>query len=157
MKDMNRIAKPGLTVLLGSLVFLAGERLEAQYGGGVYQPNPLVRPAVSPYINLLRTGSSPGINYYGIVRPEVAFANSIYKLQGDQNALSGQGPDLASYTALPPTGHAAGFQTQGRYFMRVAAGPVSPSGAASRGNTRPPAGGTGTSGPAMPATGHNTP
>ncbi len=31
----------------------------------------------SPYLNLLRSGSDPAINYYGIVRPEIAFPKKL--------------------------------------------------------------------------------
>jgi hypothetical protein len=75
------------------------------------------RPFVSPYINILRAGADPAINYYGIVRPEITFRNSISRLQQQQGALAAQEQDLASYMAVPPTGHTSGFQTQSKYFM----------------------------------------
>ena len=81
---------------------------------------PTQRPVVSPYLNLLRTGSSPAINLYGIVRPEIAFGNAINQLDQQQQGLAGQQQDLASYTALPPTGQGTGgarFLTQSKYYM----------------------------------------
>ena len=81
-------------------------------------------PGFSPYLNILRGGSSPAINYYGIVRPEITFGNSMYQLgvqqnmlQGQQGQLNNQQTALAAFTTLPGTGHTAGFQTQSRYFM----------------------------------------
>jgi hypothetical protein len=41
------------------------------------------RPAVSPYLNLLRGGTNPAINYYGLVRPEFQFRRSINALSRD--------------------------------------------------------------------------
>jgi hypothetical protein len=75
------------------------------------------KPTVSPYINLVRTGTSPGINYYGIVRPEIVFRSSLTQLQGEQMTLATQQQELTAYTALPATGHVSGFQTQSKYFM----------------------------------------
>jgi hypothetical protein len=77
------------------------------------------QPAVSPYLNLLRSGSSPGVNYYGLVRPQEEFRNSFQRLQQDFNTQQTQ-PSLygpLDTSGLPPTGHAARFNTQGRYFM----------------------------------------
>src|SRR5262249_23468152 len=91
---------------------------------GAYRMDRAQTPGFSPYLNLLRSGSSPAINYYGIVRPEITFGNSLYQLGLQQNILQGQQTDLgnqqsalAAYTTLPATGHGTGFQTQNRYFM----------------------------------------
>jgi len=96
------------------LAFLGGlPQARAQY----LLPNQ--RPAVSPYLNLLRTGSTPAINYYGIVRPDIYFRNNINTLDQDQQSLANQQQNLANYNALPATGQsgAARFMTQSRYFM----------------------------------------
>src|SRR5437879_5398268 len=101
----------GLGLLLASL---AGP-LNAQ---GVGYINPAKRPAVSPYNNLIRAGTDPAINYYGLVRPEIAFRNAIQQLDQEQaNLYQQQQQDLATYNALPPTGQGAGFMTQSKYFM----------------------------------------
>jgi hypothetical protein len=101
-------------VVMGMLGTQSAQAQVQQYG-----LNPANRPAVSPYINLIRSGSSPAINYYGIVRPEIAYANSLYQLQGQQGALATQlqQEQAAAATALPATGHKSGFMTQSRYFM----------------------------------------
>jgi hypothetical protein len=114
MKGYARVGFIGfLCGLFGLLTTWAGQPVHAQ--------NPLDasrKPAVSPYINILRTGSSPAINYYGIVRPEIAFRNSIFQVEGQQTALANQQQqDLAAFTTLPVTGHQSGFMTQGKYFM----------------------------------------
>src|SRR5438046_1979001 len=39
-------------------------------------------PPYSPYLNLLRPGANPAINYYGLVRPQQDFARSMQSIQG---------------------------------------------------------------------------
>ena len=113
MNEFARCKYVGFGLLL--LAAWAGVPAHAQ--AQQYGLNPSNRPAFSPYLNLLRSGSSPGVNYYGIVRPEIFFSNSLYQLQGQQSTLANRQEDLAAYTALPATGHASGFQTQAKYFM----------------------------------------
>jgi hypothetical protein len=65
---MNR-AMMALAVLA---VTLGGQSVQAQL---IYQrpiTNPYQTPVFSPYLNLFR-GGSPGLNYYGIVRPQEQF------------------------------------------------------------------------------------
>jgi hypothetical protein len=85
----------------------------------VYQPRPAGygSPPVSPYINLLRPGQSPAINYYGIVRPTVNFQNSIAGLQQQETQTNAQlaATDQALLT-LPQTGHSAVFMSYSHYF-----------------------------------------
>jgi hypothetical protein len=84
------------------------------------------RPAVSPYINLVRPGAAPAINYYGIVRPEIAFRNSIGQLQSDVDAnrqLITTGRDAGGAVAGGlATGHSAVFLNTGGYFLSSAGG-----------------------------------
>jgi hypothetical protein len=80
---------------------------------------PFNQPRVSPYLNLLRGGASPGVNYYDLVRPQFQFRNSIQQLQqqvgADQQALAGlQGPG-----STPTTGHPVGFMTHLSYFQTL--------------------------------------
>jgi hypothetical protein len=76
---------------------------------------PTSRPAVSPYLNLLRPGNSAGVNYYGLVKPQVEFRNNIQALQqqvtNNQTAIT----DLTNAT-LPTTGHSTTFLNTGGYF-----------------------------------------
>jgi hypothetical protein len=81
----------------------------------------LNRPALSPYLNLLQAGQSPGVNLYGIVRPEIEFRSSIQRLQ-QQVQTNQQAIDVQSTTTLPTTGHFAGFMTQGTYFQSFTGG-----------------------------------
>jgi hypothetical protein len=84
------------------------------------QLNPLGRPALSPYLDVVR-GGNPAINYYLGTLPEFERR----ALAAQQQALLGQlqqpqpAPSLDQediLPALPPTGHAAGFQVFGGYY-----------------------------------------
>ena len=74
----------------------------------------------------MRAGSSPAINYYGIVNPNITFGNSLYQLGIQQNLLQGQQTQLnalTAYTTIPPTGaYRAGFMTQSKYFLNNGGG-----------------------------------
>jgi hypothetical protein len=80
---------------------------------------PYTPPTVSPYINLNRGGAFPGVNYYGIVRPEVDFRRSIQQLEVQtavqQQAITG----LQTTPGGVTTGHPAGFMTHLGYFQTV--------------------------------------
>jgi hypothetical protein len=83
-------------------------------------PPPGLNPgaAVSPYLNLLRRETIPGINYYGIVRPQVEFGNSILQLQ-EQGLLTRQEVNSEAERFAPTTGHPVQFQNAGRYFQTL--------------------------------------
>jgi hypothetical protein len=86
--------------------------------------SPNTQPTTSPYLNLLRPGTAPGINYYGIVRPEFAFRSSIQGLQGDVDAnrqLIATGRDAQGQPLLV-TGHSATFLNTGGYFLSLSGG-----------------------------------
>jgi hypothetical protein len=76
---------------------------------------PTNRPAVSPYLNLLRPGNSAGVNYYGLVKPQQEFRNNIQNLQqqvsDNQTAITG-----LDNTIGPTTGHSTMFLNTGGYF-----------------------------------------
>ena len=82
-------------------------------GGGAF--GQLSRPAVSPYLNILR-GGDPAINYYGLVRPQVAFGKAFQSLGNDVTALE------SAPNALSQTGNRSSFMTHSRYFMNNGAG-----------------------------------
>ena len=73
------------------------------------------RPAVSPYLNLLRPGNSPGVNYYGLVRPQLEFQNGLRNLQQqvqtNETAIAGLNKAI-----LPTTGHTSTFLNTGGYY-----------------------------------------
>ena len=66
-------------------------------------------PAVSPYLNLQR-GGNPAINYYGLVRPQIAAARAFEALGTEVN-------NLEASSQVSQTGNRSSFMTQGRYFM----------------------------------------
>jgi hypothetical protein len=105
------------------------------------QPPFGTQPRVSPFINLLRTGTAPGINYYGLVRPEFDFRNSIQQLQfqtrANQQAITG----LQETSGPVTTGHTFGFNTHLIYFQSLPGGTAAVTSAPTRGLGTP--GGTG--------------
>lgn len=105
-------------------VFLASGQAGAQ-------STPYQRSPVSPYINLTQRGTSPGINYYGIVRPELEIRGSIRQLEQRQAQTSQDIATQQQTSALPPTGHPAYFMNESTFFMtlgssRVPARPSQP-------------------------------
>jgi len=108
-------------LIAGLGVLLAAAPARAQMGG-----NPAYQPAFSPWLNLNRPGINPVINYYGTVVPQFGYNSSINQLQQQQQTAGAssqqQQQQYNAANVLPPTGHAAGFQTQGRYFMTRGAG-----------------------------------
>ena len=81
------------------------------------------RPAFSPYLNLLRPGSSTAINYYGLVRPQQDFRAAANTLQSEIQGV-GSAINKMNYLdyGIRETGHAAGFMTQGANFMSLQGG-----------------------------------
>ena len=107
---MNRLVLPLAALLLA----LTGQTARAQIG----QPptNPLIRPPVSPFLNLTRTGVNPAINYFGLVRPQLQTQHDLQQLQAaaaqpylDNTALLTQ--------PIVNTGTGAGFLTSNKYFL----------------------------------------
>jgi hypothetical protein len=105
------------------------------------QPSPPLAPGgssssapFSPYLNLLRPGSSPAINYYGLVRPEQQMRQQLGQLQQqfrdfpatlaptNTEELAPAGNQL-----LTPTGHSFRFNSTGSYFNRLNGGAGVPS------------------------------
>ncbi|MCZ2344240.1 MAG: hypothetical protein LC104_20970 [Bacteroidales bacterium] len=94
---------------------------------------PLVNrsPTFSPYLNLLRGGINPAINYYGMVRPQLAFQQQAFQLQQqvNQNAQSLQTLQTfstaglqAQQPQLPYSGHPVVFNSLGGYFNNLPVG-----------------------------------
>ncbi len=98
--------------ILAALAFLlagSSSRTHAQtlYGN-------LNQPAVSPYLNVLRGGAPPGVNYYNIVQPQLQFFSAINRLQQQQQqtaAVLGS----SSGGALT-TGHEVQFSNYSHYY-----------------------------------------
>jgi hypothetical protein len=104
-------------IFLATTVGVGSVRAQPPVPGGV-GGGP--RPAFSPYLNLARQGGTPALNYYGLVRPQVQFQQSIQNLQGSVNSNLQAIGNLQTDTTgggLPATGHLAGFMNHNAYFM----------------------------------------
>jgi hypothetical protein len=75
-------------------------------------------------LNLLRGGSDPAINYYGLVRPQIDFYNGIQGLQQQVSnldyAAAAQAQGLPG--GLGPTGHPAMFFNYSHYYPGLGVG-----------------------------------
>jgi hypothetical protein len=88
------------------------------------QTNPFPKPAVSPYLNLLR-GGNPAINYYGLVRPQEDTATALLQLQQQQQQqMANQALLAAGDPTLPVTGHPTRFFNYSHYFFNQGGGPA---------------------------------
>lgn len=77
---------------------------------------PALQPPFSPYLNLARRNSSPAINYFGIVRPQMRLSNQLQTLQTQVNQPSPF--DAAGQTEQQlVTGNPFGFQNYRAYFQ----------------------------------------
>jgi hypothetical protein len=112
------------TVLLLALSHSANAQRPPRVG--TPPPSP---PTFSPYLNLLRGGTNPAINYYGLVRPEFAWRRAVGQLgeeiQQTQADVAAQGGGTLQ------TGHPVQFLNLSHYY----AGPGQPSGARSAGRS----------------------
>src|SRR5262249_16465841 len=98
-----------LRLILAAGVLTSGSVAPAQAPGAP-------RPAYSPYLNLARPGNAAN-NYYGLVRPEIEFRNSISGLQTQYGALSQEVHNpITAETPLPATGHKTYFMSYSHYF-----------------------------------------
>jgi hypothetical protein len=118
---MNRIVTAACAAVSAVLVTAAPGFAQVPPPGGI-RPTLNLQPAFSPYLNLLRPGVNPAINYFGLVRPQNAFYSSIRTLQSETGtnaqgiANLQQGPGLVN-PYLAPTGHVGQFMNYSRYFM----------------------------------------
>ncbi len=100
---------------------LGAPSAHAQFPIGGYSPPQVQgRPTISPYLNLARPGSSPAINYYGLVRPQMQTQQQLQNLQGQQNLLATElGGGMAipgQMTPIATTGHPVYYFDFARYF-----------------------------------------
>jgi hypothetical protein len=100
-------------------------------------PNPLGRPAISPYLNLNRSGN-PAINYYGLVKPQFDTSQQLQLLQRQQQLQQqelqmyqfGVPTEDAAFTGYSQTGHSTTYFNYSHYFgqassaTRPAVGPI---------------------------------
>lgn len=115
-------ARPSLAVflLLASCAGLAAPATVSAQGYGLQRydpaarqvPSPASRPTFSPYLNLLRN-NRVGLNYYGIVRPEIDFRASEDRLQSGLNRLDDRVTRQQNYSLnqaqLGRSGHASQY------------------------------------------------
>jgi hypothetical protein len=95
---------------------------------GPYVPptsyNPYQQPIFSPYLNLGLPGNR-GINYYGLVRPQIQQNLAVQQLQTQVLLTERQlGATQATTANLLVTGHNFGFQNQYGYFQNWRAGGI---------------------------------
>jgi hypothetical protein len=125
-------------VIAGVLLLGPVAAVRAQPPGGVP-----VGPAFNPYMNLLRRNNPTYLNYYGLVRPQLEFRQSIQGLRQDLGATQAQTQQLQGEAALPATGHSTSFMNSSRYFMTNAGGGMSRAGGRPGFGARPTPGGGG--------------
>ncbi len=116
-----KLLRCALPVAVGLLLSVAGRPAQAQI---IYQrpyTNPYGTPTVSPYLNLLRGGTLPGINYYGLVRPQFQTNAALRSLQNQVSANTTSIID--EQTGLPLTGHPVQFLNTTHYFFNTTGGP----------------------------------
>jgi hypothetical protein len=84
------------------------------YGANQYGLNQYTRPpVVSPFLNLNR-GGDPAINYYGLVKQQVAVNRALQRFGSDINYLE-NAPSVNP--ELLETGHPSFFGSQYPYFV----------------------------------------
>jgi hypothetical protein len=103
-----------IAVLAVGCFLVAGGRVSAQY-------TPYGPPNVSPYLNLFRPGTTPGLNFNTLVRPQLNFNSGINNLQQqnqlNQQLITGLATTGGAIPALLTTGQPFGFQTHLGYFQ----------------------------------------
>lgn len=91
-----------------------------------FQPPPF---GYSPYLNLLRRGSTPALNYYGIVRPQLQTQSAFQDVERRQQNIQRQILQSNQPGDGKPNGRVPGWNTQGQYYGqngRIAAGNTLP-------------------------------
>ena len=107
-------------LFLGAVFALAA--LIASGDGLQAQPGAPGRPAFSPYLNLLRPGGSPALNYYGLVRPEINTRQSVQSVQSSTVANQRSIGDILNGAELPATGLTSQFLNHNAYFLNQGTG-----------------------------------
>ena len=107
-----------ITLSALSVLLVSAGQVLGQARGLPYQS-----PPVSPYINLGRPQIGPAIDYYGIIRPQLDLRQNLQGLQQQVNTNEQTLGSITEPRAISPTGVAANFNTQYRYFMNRGANP----------------------------------
>src|SRR4051794_32395176 len=80
------------------------------------------QPTLSPYLNMLRSGTSPAINYHSLVRPQMETSQNLSNLQQQfqqlDSTMLAQGTTTGTPTAgsFLTTGHPVAFMNYGNFF-----------------------------------------
>lgn len=111
---MKRLLSIGL-LMLGLLLMPASVRAQRP---GARPTTPYRPPVFSPYLNLLRRDANPAVNYYGLVRPEKEFRQSLQALQQEINGAQ-LAPTTSQADGLPITGHPTQFMNYSHYYPRL--------------------------------------
>src|SRR5580658_10364261 len=101
MRRLLMITATGIFLLLANEAAAQGPQFRPGPFGGGYNPQSN-GPAVSPYLNLLRSGSSQAVNYYGLVRPAIDTQSSISNLQQQVTDLPAPGTGMGGATDYGP-------------------------------------------------------
>lgn len=104
--------------LLFTLAFAAGTA-SAQPPAPRPLGSPPPPPGLSPYLNLLRGGASAGVNYQGLVKPQLYFQGAIQNLQSQAAAANSPVSAPQSEGELPGTGIPVQFQNHLAYFQNA--------------------------------------
>jgi hypothetical protein len=127
---MNRAIRLALAVVFPAVLPAVASAQFVQPPGSYVRPYQPSRPTVSPYLNINRGGTSPAINYYGIVRPQVQTQQDFQQVQQQLTAQAavGPGPETAmplttgSLGATPlvsTTGHPVSYFNYSHYFPGI--------------------------------------
>jgi hypothetical protein len=92
------------------------------------------QPPVSPYLNILRGGAPPGVNYYNLVQPQLQFYSAINQLQAQQQQ---QAISSTNASGALITGHPIQFSNYSHFFPQQGLGVGSSSSQGFRGNQNP--------------------
>lgn len=105
----------GITAVLAMLSLSDAVQAQPRPGISTYSP-----PAVSPYLNLLRPGTLPAVNYFALVQPQIQTDQDI---QGLSAGVNQNRQSLTNMNSLmSSTGHATQFMNLGGYFLNGAGG-----------------------------------
>jgi len=125
MKRQLFLSMAALCVLLGAQARPAAAQ-SIYYGNGQNQFQPYGTPRLSPYLNLLRGGTSPAspaanaANYFLGTIPEIERRANARQFGSAINGLERQVTGLEEsdelFPTLPQTGHGAVFNNLGGYF-----------------------------------------
>jgi hypothetical protein len=124
---MKRLLWFAGAVAVAASLLPAPASAQAPGGPAPYVPpsvyNPFQRPIFSPYLGLGLPGNR-GINYTGLVLPQIQQGVAIQQLEGQALLTQRQlAAGTTGYgTGVLVTGHPFGFQTQYGYFQNWAAG-----------------------------------